>query len=74
MAQTLRSAGPALIIELHGTQSEVADALDAVGYEHAPINSPAKRREAPWWAHILARPSGGPADGPQAARLPASAA
>jgi hypothetical protein len=48
MAQTLRSAGPALVIEPHGTQSEVADASDAVGYEHAPINSPAKQaRGAP---------------------------
>jgi FkbM family methyltransferase len=56
MAETLRSAGPTLIIELHGTQSEVADALDAVGYEHAPIDSQASTREAPWWAHILARP------------------
>jgi FkbM family methyltransferase len=64
MAQTLRSVGPALIIELHGTQSEVADALDAVGYEHAPIDSEASTREGPWWAHILARPSGGAADGP----------
>ncbi|HWX96130.1 MAG TPA: FkbM family methyltransferase [Solirubrobacteraceae bacterium] len=56
MTETLRSSGPTLIIELHGTQSEVADALDAVGYEHAPINSEASTREGPGWAHILARP------------------
>lgn len=56
MTETLRSAGPTLIIELHGTQTEVADALDAVGYEHAPIDAEASTRDAPWWAHILARP------------------
>jgi hypothetical protein len=59
MAQTLRSSGPTLIIELHGTQSEVADALDAVGYDHAPIDADASTRDAPWWAHILARPPAG---------------
>jgi FkbM family methyltransferase len=56
MTETLRSARPTLIIELHGTQGEVADALDAVGYEHAPIDAQASTREGPWWAHVLARP------------------
>jgi FkbM family methyltransferase len=57
MSDTLRSAGPTLIIELHATQTEVADVLDSVGYEHAPIDYDGPTREGPWWAHILARPA-----------------
>lgn len=56
MSQTLRTVGPALVIELHGTQAEVADALEEAGYEHALIQSPAPTREGPGWAHVLARP------------------
>jgi FkbM family methyltransferase len=56
MAETLRSARPALVIELHNTGNEVADLLDEAGYEHAPIESDASTREGPWWAHVLAKP------------------
>ncbi len=56
MTETLRSARPTLIIELHGTSTEVADVLDSVGYLHAPIEADVPTREAPYWAHILARP------------------
>ncbi|MCW2969034.1 MAG: FkbM family methyltransferase [Solirubrobacterales bacterium] len=57
MEQTLRGAGPTLIIELHGTRDEVADQLDHSGYEHFTIERDVPTRQAPWWAHVLARPS-----------------
>jgi FkbM family methyltransferase len=56
MLQTLRQAKPVLLIELHNTRVEIADLLDEIGYEHAPIESDASTREGPWWAHVLARP------------------
>jgi FkbM family methyltransferase len=56
MLGTLRDARPTLIIELHGTRDEVADELDAAGYEHAAIERDVPTREAPWWAHVLATP------------------
>jgi FkbM family methyltransferase len=56
MEQTLRTARPTLIIELHGTRDAVLDLLDANGYVHQPIEVDVPSREAPWWAHILARP------------------
>jgi FkbM family methyltransferase len=55
MAQTLQSAKPKLIIELHGTREEVADLLDSVGYQHTVIESDVPTRQAPWWAHVLAQ-------------------
>jgi FkbM family methyltransferase len=67
MTQTLHTAKPALIIELHNTRTEVADMLDSVGYKHAPIESDASTREGPWWAHVLAQPlDAHPADLPGA--------
>ena len=56
MSETLRTARPTLIIELHGTNGEVADLLDGAGYEHTPIESDAPTRQAPGWSHIVARP------------------
>jgi FkbM family methyltransferase len=56
MRQTLRSARPALVIELHATQAEVADVLDEADYEHSLIETGGPTREGPWWAHVLARP------------------
>ena len=50
---------PSLIIELHGTRDEVADQLDAAGYEHSAIEVDVPTREAPWWAHVLATPREG---------------
>jgi hypothetical protein len=57
MLETLRSAKPVLIVELHGTREEVADFLDGVGYEHSPIEVDVATRQAPWWVHLLARPA-----------------
>jgi FkbM family methyltransferase len=56
MSQILRLHEPTLIIELHSTRSEVADFLDGAGYEHALIETDVPTREAPWTAHVLARP------------------
>jgi FkbM family methyltransferase len=58
MRGTLETFRPVLIIELHGTKLEVADLLDEAGYEHRAIEVDAATRDAPWWAHVLARPSG----------------
>jgi FkbM family methyltransferase len=57
MADTLRAHSPTLVIELHGTRDEVADFLDDAGYGHAPIELDVPTREAPPWAHLLARPA-----------------
>jgi hypothetical protein len=46
------------LIELHSTRAEVADFLDRAGYEHALIETDVPTREAPWTAHVLARPRG----------------
>jgi FkbM family methyltransferase len=57
MSETLRAERPALIIELHDTNAEVADLLDAAGYEHRPIDHDGSTRDAPWWVHVLAMPT-----------------
>lgn len=56
MFETLRAAQPTLIIELHGTNAEVADLLERAGYTHHPVDHEASTRNAPWWVHVLARP------------------
>jgi FkbM family methyltransferase len=56
MGETLRSAGPTLVIELHATRTAVADLLDEAGYDHRPIERDVPTREAPGWAHLLASP------------------
>lgn len=55
MRQTLHTHKPALIIELHDTNTEVADLLDEAGYRHQPIDHGASTRDAPWWVHVLAQ-------------------
>jgi FkbM family methyltransferase len=57
MSETIRRGGPTLVIELHRTNGEVADFLDAAGYEHATIEFAVPTREAPPLAHVLARPA-----------------
>jgi FkbM family methyltransferase len=57
MTQILADSKPTLIIELHGTRTEVADFLDGVGYQHAPIELDGPTRGAPSWAHVLAQPA-----------------
>ncbi len=54
MRETLASARPALIVELHATREDVADELDAAGYEHSAIESQGPSREAEWNEHLLA--------------------
>lgn len=56
MRGVLREVKPSVLIELHATGAEVADALDEVGYQHSAIETRSPTREAPYWAHILALP------------------
>lgn len=56
MTETLQSGRPTLIIELHDTRAEVAEALDGVGYQYTPLESEALGLEERWGAHIVARP------------------
>ena len=56
MRGVLGDAKPSVLIELHTTGVEVADALDEMGYQHAAIQTGDPTREAPYWAHILALP------------------
>jgi hypothetical protein len=58
MRDILPTARPSLIIELHGTNSVVADLLDDVGYRHSPLEVAEPTRDAPWWVHVLAVPGG----------------
>jgi FkbM family methyltransferase len=60
MRQTLHSARPALIVELHGTREEVAGCLDELGYEHRAIEGGVPTSQASWSAHLLAWPAGTP--------------
>ena len=53
----LRTARPLLLIELHGTNAAMAEALAAQGYEGADCESRQPIREAAWNAHILAIPT-----------------
>jgi FkbM family methyltransferase len=59
MQGILQEARPALIIKMHWAQDHVplADLLDTYEYEHAPIDAAGSTRDAPLWAHILARPA-----------------
>jgi FkbM family methyltransferase len=57
MSGLVGSFKPTLIVELHSTRDSVLDLLDGFGYRHEPIEVDVPSREAPWWAHILARPS-----------------
>jgi FkbM family methyltransferase len=55
MKSTLRTAKPALIIELHGTRDAILDLLDQSDYEYEAIESDLPMREAPRGVHVLAR-------------------
>lgn len=54
----LRSAKPICFIDLHGTNVEVADYLESLGYEAWVLNSAEGNdvRTAPWWVCIVAVP------------------
>jgi len=56
MSEIIRSRHPTLLIELHDTASEVAEALTEFGYNHRPLEFPCATHEAPRWAHVLATP------------------
>jgi FkbM family methyltransferase len=56
MKETLRSAKPTLIIELHQTRDSVLDLLDRFDYEHRALEIDLPTREAPNWVHVLAQP------------------
>jgi FkbM family methyltransferase len=56
MRETLRTDRPTLIIELHGTEGEVASLLEAAGYEHTPVEVDAPKGDLPGRSHIVARP------------------
>ena len=55
MKAIMGGARPRLVLELHDTGPQVAAALDGAGYEHAPVEADCATRDAPGWAHILAR-------------------
>jgi FkbM family methyltransferase len=59
MREVLRAVRPTVIIELHATARQVADALDENGYDHHAIETTGPTRDAPYWAHILAVPDSG---------------
>lgn len=51
--QTLRRARPILLIELHGTNAAVADALDLLGYEARVLGEPTTARATRWDAKLV---------------------
>ncbi|MGI8946319.1 MAG: FkbM family methyltransferase [Thermoleophilaceae bacterium] len=55
MAETMRTARPTIVCELHDTNDEVADLLEAAGYSLENLNGPAPVRAA-GAVHVLARP------------------
>lgn len=55
-AQTLATARPLLLIELHGTNEPVARLLAEHGYSAAVLGSRARVIESPWNAHVIAVP------------------
>jgi FkbM family methyltransferase len=55
MRETLAEHRPVLVVELHGTNREVMDLLDAAGYAAENLEGPTPVREA-GPVHLLARP------------------
>jgi FkbM family methyltransferase len=55
MSETLRSARPTLIIELHGTRRAVIELLDGFDYEYRAIERDVPLSES-WRTHLLAQP------------------
>jgi FkbM family methyltransferase len=56
MKTLLRTAKPVLIIELHGTDAEVAEVLGSAGYTHSPIGAATDDADRGSPSHIIARP------------------
>lgn len=55
--ETLMRDRPIMMIELHGTNTEVASALEAIGYRASVLGRSASIFEVPWDAYIIATPS-----------------
>ncbi|MGH7925291.1 MAG: FkbM family methyltransferase, partial [Candidatus Binatus sp.] len=55
--ETLMHHRPILMIELHGTNAEVASALDAIGYRTSVLGRTGSIAEVPWDSYIIARPA-----------------
>lgn len=58
--QTLRKHRPILLIELHGTNAGVAEALEGLGYRASVLDSDLTITESPWYAYVIAVPSENP--------------
>ena len=56
-AETLKTARPILVIELHRTNAAVIEVLDRLGYVSAVLGSSVSVRDVPWDANIVAVPS-----------------
>jgi len=55
--ETLMRYRPILMIELHGTNPEVASALEAIGYRASVLGRSGSIAEVPWDSYIIARPA-----------------
>jgi FkbM family methyltransferase len=55
--ETLRAERPFLLVELHGTNCQVADLLLELDYEMGVLGSSASIRGSPWYAQVFAWPS-----------------
>jgi FkbM family methyltransferase len=55
--ETLMRHRPMLMIELHGTNTEVASALDAINYRASVLGKSGSIFEVPWDAYIIATPA-----------------
>jgi FkbM family methyltransferase len=55
-SDTLRRSRPLLMIELHGTNAVVAEALTNLGYHAVVLDGDVSIVEAPWYAHVIAAP------------------
>lgn len=55
--ETLTRYRPVLMIELHGTNAEVASTLEAIGYRASVLGRSGSISEVPWDAYIIATPA-----------------
>jgi FkbM family methyltransferase len=55
--RTLREYRPILLIELHGTNAEVAEELERLGYRAGVLSSSLTITESPWYAYVIAVPA-----------------
>lgn len=55
-AQTIATARPLMLIELHGTNEPVADALEDQGYDVHVLGTPVGILQAHWNSHVIAVP------------------